>query len=85
MGIKSVILVRAPPHAFCEAIAIGNDDFVEDIHRRLKDRDVNGKIVTGGSMSVLKEPLPPYNTLLDGKKEPLSYENTYCIDVTTEK
>ncbi len=39
-----------------EAIAIGNNDFVEDIHCRLKDKNIVGKMVTYGSMTVLKEP-----------------------------
>jgi len=64
-----------------EAIAIGNDDFVKDIHRRLKDKEIVGKMVTCGSMTVLKEPHSSYNTLFDGKKAALSLKNTYRIDV----
>ena len=55
-----------------EAVAIAGNDFVEDVNRRLKDK---------GDM-VLKEPPAAYSTLSDGKKEPLSYENTDYIDAT---
>jgi len=55
-----------------EAIAIGNNDFVEDVNRRLKDK---GNLVS-------KEPATAYSTLFDGKKGPLSYENTYYIGAT---
>ncbi len=66
-----------------EAIAIGNNDFLENIHSQLKEKNNTvGKKVTCGNMTVLKEPHSAYNALFDAKKGPVSPENTYCIDVT---
>ena len=65
-----------------EAIAIGNDDFVKDIHCQLKDKDIVGKKVICDSMTVLKEPYPPYTTFFDGKKVVLSPKNTYFIGIS---
>jgi hypothetical protein len=44
-----------------------------------------GKGMTCDSMSVLKELHTPYRTLFDGKKAPLSLENTYFISLWAAK
>lgn len=65
-----------------EAIAIGNEGFIEDVHHQLKNKTIVGKAVTCGSMTVLKEPHSPYNTLFGSKKVALSHKNTYYIELT---
>ena len=65
-----------------EAIAIGNDDFRENIRRQLKGKNTRGKMVTDDGMTVLKEPHSTYTTLFDDKKMVLSHENSYLWDIT---
>ena len=65
-----------------EAIAIGNDDFIENIRRQLKEKNTVGKKVTCGNMTVLKEPHLAYNALFDSKKGALNPKNEYYLDLT---
>ena len=65
-----------------EAIAIGNEGFIEDVHHQLKNLTIVGKTVTCGSKTVLKEPHSPYNTLFGSKKVALNHKNTYYIELT---
>jgi len=55
---------------------------LKDIHRRLKDKKIVGKMVNCGSMTALKESHSSYNTLFDGKKATFSLQRSGKIRLT---
>ena len=62
-----------------ESVAVGRKLFLENIVQKLKGFK-NREIVNIGDIQAIREPDTPYSTLFDGKKEPLSPENSYLWD-----
>jgi len=60
-----------------ESIAVGRKSFTTDIHQQLASRARMRSIIENNGSAVLKEPVTPYSTVLDCRKDTLSHENTY--------
>ncbi|MBU0942905.1 MAG: transposase [Proteobacteria bacterium] len=63
-----------------EAVAVGSERYIQDIHKRLGGRGVGRSMVSDNKDTIaLKEPRPPYSTLFIGKKGLLSQDNAFFI------
>jgi putative transposase len=66
--------------AWSESVAVGNNSFLEVIKSKLNGNHKR-KIEPTGEHNTLREDIPPYNTLFEGKKGTLSQINTNLFNL----
>ncbi|WP_136806493.1 transposase [Desulfosediminicola flagellatus] len=64
-----------------EAVAVGNENYIQNIQRELVGRIPGRSIISESESSILKEPTTPYSTLFDTQKCILRPQNTYFLSI----
>ena len=62
-----------------ESVAVGNEQFIQDIQQKLTERTPGRNIVSRNGTTALKEPQAPYSTSFDTQKGHLSNNNAYFV------
>ncbi len=70
--------------AWTENIAVGGKTFVDGIREKLQLKLPGRKVTDAGGHFELREQAASYNAHLGRKKEPLSTENTFLLDLIVE-
>ena len=68
-----------------ESIAVGSQTFIEGIQEKLNSRVKGRKIMESTDHYQLREPSTAYNAHFGGEKGPLSFENTFYLDLKVEE
>lgn len=77
--LKNGFQQRAPH--WSEAVAIGTESYIQEIHNKLDGKAVGRSVSTGNGAMVLKESQSPYGTVLGTQNELLNRENTYFLSI----
>ena len=77
--LKNGFQQRAPH--WSEAVAIGTENYIEEIHKKLDGKAVGRSVSVCNGAMVLKEPQSPYGIVLGTQKDLLSLENTYFLSI----